>query len=319
MHVSFAMILTIIGSCWGYGQQIGIMEHTRNKTIKVENALIIAWDPVTNEANQNQIEIFDVQGHLVTKLNLLGPMPEAREVSISDVSARTGSLIAVGAVYASKEGNRRVRPVASLLLFDFNGRLLSAFVLEPSRLIVRLAVDEKSNVWTLTGYADNKDPSTVPMVVQYTPRGLVTRKLFTRNMFPYHASETREGTSIGSASMGYNSGLLWFWLPGSTELVTVSVVDGTSGMVKTGLPKRVGYTAVPSTIVRESSGSVVAQVHETGDHEESGVASYRWSSATGSWLRFKPGGCDGGRFIGIVDKGQMYLRYEGDRAKICVF
>jgi hypothetical protein len=320
MHVSLpsAILVTIISSCSVYAQPIGTVEHTRNKMVKVENALIISWDG-SSDANANHVEIFDEQGHSITSLNVLRPVQEASQVSISDVSARPGSVIAVAAVYASKEGNRRVRPVASLLLFDFNGHLLSAFALEPSRGIVRLAVDDKSNVWTLTGYADNKDPSTIAMVVQYTPEGIVARKLFTRNMFPFHASETWEDTSIGRAFMGYDSGLLWFWLPGSTELVTVSVGDGKSVIAKTQLPKRVGRTVVPSNLTRESSGKLVAQVYEIEDHGEFEIANYTWSAGTGSWSPFKPDTCDGARFIGVGDGGRIYLRYEADGTSICTY
>ncbi len=316
-----AIVVTIIGSFQVCAQNVGVIEHTRNKTIKVENSFIASWKDYSSDVVENQVDIFDQQGHPVSSLNVLRPVPDAKDVGIYDVSARPGSFVAVAAVYR-KAGDRHLRPVPTLLLFDFNGRLSSAFALAPSREIVRLAVDNQSSIWTLTAHADNKDPSTIPLVVKYMPDGSVAKELLTRSMFPFHATATREDTSIGSADMGYDSGGLWFWLPGSTDLVTFSVEDKPT-MQKTQTPRRAGHnTAAPFKIVRESSGNLVGQFHEAGEHGGSTeITNYIWSPNTGAWLQFQPGECDGGRFIGIGDKGLMYLMYKNDRsdtADICV-
>jgi hypothetical protein len=190
---------------------------------------------------------------------------DASRVSIYDVSARRNT-IAVAAVYNSNQGNRKVRPASSLLLFNFSGQLLRAFALEPSHAIARLAVDDESNIWTLTDHADvNVNPSTVPMVVEYTAAGKILRELLTRDMFPFHAKDTKENLTIGPTAMGYDAGVVWLWLPGSTDFVTISIRDGKTAMMKTQLPKRAGRTVVPLGIARDTSGNVLAQVREDDD------------------------------------------------------
>jgi hypothetical protein len=117
MH-RFAMLLLPILPCDASAQYA----HLR---LKAENSMVISWDGVSSDPNENQITISDTQGHPLTTLNVLRPVQDARRVSIYDVSAQ-GNLIAVAGVYENKEGNHQVHPVASLLLFDFSGRLLSA-------------------------------------------------------------------------------------------------------------------------------------------------------------------------------------------------
>jgi len=283
---------------------------------KSEGALIIAWDPISSDPDAKQVEMSNDQGQVVTKLSVLKPVADAHSVSIYDVSARR-NLIAVAAVYASKEGNRQVRPTATLLLFDFSGKLLSAFALEPSHQIALLAVDDESNIWTLTDHADSDvDPSTVPMVVKYTANGQVANELFTRNMFPFHASDIRQDTQIGAPAMGYDAGVVWFWLPGSTDFVTISTSDNKATRAKTELPQRSDHKVVPLSVRRDLSGDLVAQV---GEYDEQGnwtSGHYRWSRHA-AWVRFTPGHCEGGSLIGVGSKGQVYLRPE--HAGFCNF
>jgi len=313
----FAVLMTYC--CCVYAQHTGSIEHPQHRLMRFENGLIISWGLLSEDASMNQVDIFDEQGRPVVSLNVLRPVQEAKRVSIYAVSARPGALIAVAAVYSSKEGNQRVRPAAMLLLFDFGGRLLSAVALEPWRQIERLAVDNNSNIWTLTAHADDRDPSTIPMVVEYRADGTVARELLSRSLFPLHAATTKENSTIGSPSMGYDSGGLWFWLPGSTELVTVQAGEETPAMMKTGLPSEQGSQLTPMNVVRESSGNVVAEVRLDEDNgKKSQLAYYRWSSATKIWLRFKPAPCDGDRLVGVANKEQIFVRHEADRTNICV-
>jgi hypothetical protein len=315
---SAMFLLVIVASCCA-----GAHDQPPNRTLKSENGLVIWWTVASSDANANQIEISDDQGHAVAALRVLRHVREARRVSIYDVSARE-NLIAIAAVYQSKEGDRQVRPAASLLLFSFEGQLLSAFALDPSHVIRRLVLDDHANIWTLTDHADsNVNPATVPMVVEYTREGAVSRQLLTRNMFPFHASDTRESTAIGAPVMGYDSGVVWFWLPGSTDFVTISTSDGKATMMKTELPKKTGRKEVPLGIARESSGNVVLQVREDDDQRRpevsSEVAYYRWSPSTQSWSQFRPGTCESGRLIGVSDKGQVYLHNRAGQPSYCVF
>jgi hypothetical protein len=284
---------------------------------KFENGLLITWQTNSEDSVGNQVEIFDERWHRVASLNVLGPVQEARGVSIYDVSARPGGTIAVAAVYASKEGNSKVPPVAALLLFDFSGQLLRAFSLGSSRAIRLLAIDENSNIWTLTDNAGDKDPFTVPMVIEYRPDGTIARELLTRGMFPLHSTDTIENPKVGSPSLGYDQNGLWFWLPGSTDLVTITQ-DGASAMTKTDLPLDVG-NAVPVRIFREAQGTIIAQLRKAEGGQKPGVGYYRWSAITRSWAAFKPGECDGGILIGLSEKQEIYSVYAANRVGICGF
>jgi hypothetical protein len=321
MHLlgSSVIVVAICSASVFYAQNIGTLENTRRRQIKSENGLILSWQGNSSEPNDKQVEVFDEEGHPVVSLNILRSVPEAGRVGIYDVSARSGQMIAVAAVFA-KAGNRHLRPVPTLLLFDFNGRLSSAFALEPSRQIHRLAVDEKSNVWTITDHSDNRDPSTVPMVVEYTSAGVVSKELLMRDKFPLHARATLEDALIGRAFMGYDSGGLWFWLPGSTEVVAISPNDGKTTIVKTRLPQVKGRTGVvPLRFARDSSGRIAAQFREDRPQRESKVANYLFSASTG-WSRLESSSCGGGMLLGTSDKGLLYLQYEkhSDRATVCV-
>jgi hypothetical protein len=233
---SSAVLLIILSSYCADAQYIGALDHAKGRQLKFENTLIISWLMVSSDdPNAKQVEIFDEFGRSLTKLDVLRLMPEAMRVSIYDVSARPGDVIAVAAVYRSKETDGRVRP--TLLTFDFGGRLLSAIALASSRQIAQLEVDDQSNIWTLTDHVDDgDDPSTLPMVVEYNSHGVEIRKVLTRVMFPLHARRIQESVSTGTVSMGHYSNTLWFWLPGSTDLVTVSTGDGGAVIAKTGLP-----------------------------------------------------------------------------------
>lgn len=300
-------------------------QEMQHQQIKAENGFIISWEGVSTDPQVRQVEISDQMGHIVVTLKVLRAVPEASRVSIYDISAR-GNMIAVSAIYENKQGNRQVNPVASLLLFDFRGELLSAHALDPSRAISLLEIDSQSNVWTLTdGAGTTVDPSTVPMIVEYTATGRVVREMLTRNMFPLHSQQTQGNSVMGWPAMGCDSGVLWFWLPGSTDFVTIATADGKVTMTKTHLPTRTGRDIIPLGISRDRTGDLVVQVREDDAQRRPDVQYeveyYKWSPATGLWTSFRPGGCEGGRLIGMSDAGQAYLEYQSDRLPktICTF
>src|SRR5437868_1213459 len=119
------------------------------RAVKSEGGLVIYWDQDSTDAGANQIEIFNEHGHRVANLNVLRPVQDAKRVTIDDVSAR-GDLIAVGAVYVNKQGSQKIPNAGALLLFNFSGQMLSAITMDTTHAISRLAVDDRSSVWTLT-------------------------------------------------------------------------------------------------------------------------------------------------------------------------
>src|SRR5512146_297138 len=75
---------------------------------KWENNLMIMWDGVSTDPAANQITISDGRGSAVIQLKVLRIVPDARRVTIVDVSANA-NLVAVAAIYQSKE---KIRPAA---------------------------------------------------------------------------------------------------------------------------------------------------------------------------------------------------------------
>jgi len=312
LKASLMIMLVVVSACceYTYAHDPG-----HPQVYKWENGWMLVFDAVSSDASTNQIAISDGQGHQVTQLNILKLIEDAKRVTIYDVSANA-NLVAVAAVYQSKKGDRQVRPTATLLLFDLHGEFLSAFALAPTHAISRLAVDDRSHIWTLTdGAGTEADPSTVPMVVEFTADGKIVREVLTRDKFPFHALDTKSGLEMGSPVMGY-SGVVWFWLPGSTDLVTISPNDGKAVVSKTQLPKRHGRREAVLSITREQSGNVIGQFREDDENLSPTVASeaghYVWSPATGAWSQFKPSACEHGRLVGASERGPVYAQYEGD-------
>jgi hypothetical protein len=298
-----SILLVIVSASNDYGQIVGTLQNSRPKGLRYENGLLLSWDAVSTDAKAKQVEILDKVGHSMMSLSVLRLVPEAERVGIWDVSARAGQLIAVSAVF--RKADHHLRPVPTLLLFDC---LLQALALEPSREILRLTLDDRSNIWTVTSHLDNKSPSTVPMVVEYSPTGEIVKEMLMRDQFPLHAEVTKETRLTGSAFMGFDFGFIWFWLPGSTELVTISQRDSTYTIAKTGLPKLEGAdSSIPVRIARETPETLVAQVRGDGRNAHSNLYEYTWSANQG-WLPSKPlGPCAGGVLVGATETGLLYL------------
>jgi hypothetical protein len=250
---------------------------------------------------------------------VLKAVPEAGRVSIWDTSAQVGHIIAIAAVFR-KAGTKNVRPVPTLLLFDFGGGLQSAFALEPSREIQRLEVDEKSNIWTISSHSGGKNPSTVPMVVKYTSEGTIAMEMLARDKFPFHAEATQQSQEIGSTFIGYDSDGLWFWLPGSTELVTISADGSKSTVVKTQLPHWDGSIGEHPVRILRANSQMVAQFGETSKQGIPSVANYTWSADNG-WSRFEPGSCAGSLMVGSNGRELVFVQRNAalaNRFDICV-
>jgi len=275
------------------------LEHQRrNRAWRPENGVIISWLAKSAEPALNQIQIFDRQGATLASVRVLAAVKDAESVGIYDVSARPNEMIAVAAVYV---GKRRLGSAASLLLFDFRGKLLSAYALAPSREIYRLSLDDDLNVWTLTTGSGSEDPWQAPMVVEYGRTGTEKRSLLRRGAFPLHAKSIEENSKIGGVFSGYEWGVFWFWLPGSTDLVTIETVDGKSSVRKTGLPSGL---ITPLHIARQASGTLLAEVREQDQQTGTPRRSYySWSPSDGTWVSVSPQ-CRGEyRLIG-ADHGQ---------------
>jgi hypothetical protein len=292
-----------------YPQQIGAIEKpVENSWVKAENGLIISWHRgISTDTNTSRINIYNLQGRSLSSFEVLSLVPEAESVSIDDVSARPQQMVAVAAVYVNRQDQS---PAAVLLYLNFSGTLVSAVALAPSREVTALALDDDLNVWTLIHSAANDDPAHSPLVVEYSKTGQVVREVFIRSLFPPYDYSIQESWEAGSAAVGYQGATFWFWLPKSTDFVTLRARDGAvMSRLRTGIPQIVGRATWPLQIVRESSGTLIAEMHaEKSGPNPSGLAYYAWSPKTTSWSSFNPA-CELHRLIGSDSNELIFLRF----------
>jgi hypothetical protein len=277
-NVGVALPTFLLLSVFSAAQTIHLSE--RYSRVKVENGLILGWHVNSADSQAPQITVYDSNGHILVALYPLRLVPGASEAFVHDVSARPGGVIAVAAAY--RKDNASV-PAFALLLFDFKGNPLTTLALAPSRQAWRVTLDSESNLWTLTAGAGGLSPSEAPMVVGYTASGSVLKEVLSRSEFPLHASETQENPKVGAPGLGVSSRAIWFWLPGSTDLVTF-YADG-SGVQRsmTGLPK----STTAERVVRTDAGTLLAQVRNEQDSSKGRKGSFFLRSAvTKTWNQF---------------------------------
>jgi hypothetical protein len=304
-------------SSYSNAQVLGTLGRVQpNGWAKAENGMILSWHSMATDAGSGQVDVSDKYGNHLASLNLLRLVPEAATVDISDVSAVPG-LIAAAVAYVSKRGSAQVRPASALVLFDFSGNLVSFLSVAPWRNALRIELDANSNIWALNSIGDeSKAAGSGSMLVEYSAKGTVLRELLPRASFPTHANEIKGNQEMGFAAMGRNAGDVWFWLPGSTELVTVADSGGASSVVKTGLPSP-NKPIRPVSFTRDKSGALIGEFSEK---ESAQLVYYRWSPSSKSWVQFEPGVCAGGWLVGTDESDQIYLTFgKNHPVAICAF
>lgn len=293
-------------SSYSHAQVLGTIGGVQpNGWAKAENGMILSWHSMTRDAGSAQVDVSNRYGNHLASLNLLRLVPEAATVDISDVSAVPG-LIATAVAYVSKRSSAQVRPASALVLFDFSGNLVSFLSLAPWRDALRIELDADSNIWALNSIGDeSKSAGSGSMLVEYSAKGAVLKELLPRTSFPTHANEIKGNPEMGFAAMGRNGGAVWFWLPGSTEFVTVEGSGGASSIVKTGLPSP-NKPIRPVSFARDRSGALIGEFSEK---ESSQLVYYRWLPSSKSWVQFEPGVCAGGWLVGTDEADQIYLTF----------
>jgi hypothetical protein len=300
----------MISACSLLGQQVGTLVRIQTHGwSKAEDGLVLSWHSMAANAATDQIDVADITGQKLVSLNVLRLVPEAAKVDISDASAIRNRSIAVAVSYISKEGVVKVRPASAIVVFDFEGHLISFLALAPWRDALRIELDADSNIWTLNSNADEtRNAAESFMLTEYSARGSVLRELLPRNVFPAHSDEIHGNTKIGFAEMGRTSHDVWFWLPGSTELVTVDS-SGQTSFGKTGLPAS-KEPPIPVNFAVDKSGDLVGQFRVG---KESAVY-YRWSQSSKAWTGFDAGACIGGYLAGTDQDRLIFLKSQANQA-----
>jgi hypothetical protein len=319
MKIKLWLLFLVVLPLNATAQSAGIIQTSlKSMWTKSENGLVISWQRDSSVAKPSSISIFDKQGHSLLSIDILRFVPEAVGVSIWDVSARPQQLIAVAATYGRGPA---VPPADVLLYFDFYGALLSAEALEPAREIDALAIDDNLNVWTLTLGAGGKDPAKTPLVIEYDKNGETVREMLPRNLFPPHESIIVANPTVGAEAAGYNAGTFWFWLPKSTDFVTIRTSDGTLlSRTQTGYPQVQGSKVIPLQIASGIPNRVIAEVRvveEQGSKSPLKVAHFTWSADTKIWEAFDPDVCNNYRLLGTDGDQQIYFRFDTNKSYIC--
>ena|SRR5579863_6611796 len=301
-------------------QRIGSLTSRPDRVwIKAENGLVITWTKgISADADSSRISVYDKQGHSITNFEVLKLVPDAKSVSIYDVSARRGQMIAVAAVYVK---NSELPPAAILMVFDYEGGLESAVALDPSREIVALELDDSSHIWTLTWGPGGKEPGESPVVVEYDRTGSTVGNFLNWSLFPPHTDSIQQNQRAGAASAGYDSDRFWFWLPVSTDMVVVDTKDGSVvNRTKTALPLLADHTLWPLHIMREPSGVVVGdfRVASIAPNAKAELGYFAWSPSTKTWCSFSPGACQGSRLVGMDRDSHIYFRFDNS-SSICAY
>jgi hypothetical protein len=226
-----------------YGQTALVSNLSTLGRLKLSNGLFVHW-LVGNlqDATQPAIEVFDQNGSRVVTVNVLAPFREAKEVAIYDVAVWPGHSIVVAAVFASSNSNHKRSTRATLLYFDWSGRLTDAIGLDPSRAIELLDIDENGKVWALLDGSGDRDPARNPVVVVFSGRQII-KSFLDWSYFPDHSYQIDEGpTSEGSPAFGITTDRVWLWLPGY-DMVSFDHDGGHLKRMPLNLPVR---TIVPS-------------------------------------------------------------------------
>jgi hypothetical protein len=274
---------------------------------KSENGLLITWHRgISTDALSSTVYVFDKQGSPYVDIDVLKLAPEAKSVSIYDVSVQPDKLIAVAAVYV-RAGD--VPPAAALLLLDGKGNLLRADALAPAREISLLAVDEQLNTWTLVAGSEGDEAPNPPLVVEYNEQGVPIREVLPRSLFPLHQEAIYEAPPLGAAVAGYSEGNFWFWLPKSTDFVTIRTVDGAVlSRTQTGYPTVAGANVMPLQFASDGA-KLIAQtrVEQTGSKAK--VGHFVWSPNTKTWTSFVSD-CGNHRLIGTEGNEPVYIHFD---------
>ncbi|HWY42001.1 MAG TPA: hypothetical protein VNX66_00790 [Candidatus Sulfotelmatobacter sp.] len=240
-------------------------------------------------------------------------------MAIYDVSARKDELVAVGAVYVK---GADTTPAGALLLFDFNGKLQSAIALSVSREILELELDENLNVWTLLPDAGGVDTAKSFFVAEYDKAGNFRRELVQRSSIPTHAEQIVQNATAGAATASYDSAThtFWFWLPSSTDLISIDTMTGGVARTKTGLSSIKDHAIWPLQMGREGSKSLVATfgMKTNSAAAKPQLAYYVWSPEHNEWSEFSPGECKGSWLIGVQGNIHTYFRPDNSR-RLCTF
>jgi hypothetical protein len=291
--------------------------------LKVENERIIIWAPSSELSKDHQIQVFDLAGREVLSLNLLGAIPGAREVTISDASVSPKGMLAIGIqAFAGKDHGRPF-----ILVLDSAGSLYSSTSLRKVLGVSKIEMDNDENIWMLGLGCGDSDPSKVPALTKLDRDGNTLGEFFYFSNLQGDSRLVHEGLSVGGdVGMGLTQSKIWFWLPSNRELLTIALHGSESQRLTTDLPVWPRAVADGSTMYAQKpssmeSGNLLAQVtllDSSSNGASPSTSFFEFAAESGSWREVTQSDLTGhgGIFLGI-DKGRVvFAAYKGDTSAI---
>jgi hypothetical protein len=295
---------------------------TYGRLLSVQNGYLIFVREV--DANDKQawvVTVVEPTGRNVVFLDVLNQLEGATDVSIHDVSVGKSGLIAVAAVAVR---SRQERPVALLLVYSPEGRLLNAQRVDSHMELTKIRIDEDDSIWGLGNGAGDRDPDQVSMFLRFTDKGQKTEGFFKRSLFTANAQKTRNAAKgSGVLSFGLTRKVVWCWFPEGQELVMFNKNGSNLRTFGTGLPAspylNLKTTGISVALLTESEALVASSGFASTKDRVVYPHLFRWTHPSSQWERLSQPDVETSntRLIGKDDddlllfapyQGQMFIR-----------
>jgi hypothetical protein len=184
---------------------------------KISHGYVVAFNRAQKIPSRDSIEVFDREGRRVARVDVLGQLPGAAEVTLDDVSVRETRPIVAGVTIRKADGGLE----DMLLYFTWEGLLDRSVSIPPEQEINNIELDENGNVWTLTDYSGRPDDDTTgPLIFVYDHTGHLMKALLRRTDYP---AGFKEGPLTGGlVGFGLTQDGLWFWQPARRRMTVVN-------------------------------------------------------------------------------------------------
>jgi hypothetical protein len=184
---------------------------------KVSHGYVVAFNRTQKIPSRDSIEVFDREGRRVARVDVLGQLPGAAEVTLDDVSVRETRPIVAGATIRKADGGLE----DMLLYFTWEGLLDRSVSIPPEQEINNIELDENGNVWTLTDYFGRRDDDTAgSLIFVYDHTGHLMKGLLRRTDYP--AGFKKGPLTGGVVGFGLTQDGFWFWQPTRRRMTVVS-------------------------------------------------------------------------------------------------
>jgi hypothetical protein len=322
--IVFIHPVTASGESWTKVRQTNygfpITQYGRLLLVENGRCVFLEDSPIKGQL-AHKINVVDSTGKLSVSLDPLKQIDKATDLSVYDVSIGKSGKLAVSLVATSLSSQ-----FASLLLvYDSEGRLLTANKLPAGGEMGKLKVDDDDSIWGLRLGAAVESLETTPLFSKFTGDGKVEQDYFDRKQFRLGRRVHSVVPRVGVLSFGLTTNKVWAWIPETQELIIFSKNGTDLQRLYTDLPPfprpELDRVRVHAAFMMES-GYLIAPVAFTSTAGSSpSVSLARWSP-TRQWetlahegienLKTRLVGIDGNNLIFVPLRGELVLSWESN-------